>query len=531
MSHTLESEAPSHFVVNDGKSSFRVPKAGLSEGMLNKIRAYGQKMAEGGGVEYVAPDAGVVMPDGGTQTDPAHGPSMPVQTPMGPRIEPSGSVTEDGWPIDPRNLPVSPITFTGAGPLADLAKLGVTKGDNTLPSGVKPRGVVPQALVQPNKQEGKPPPPAKSGGGIQLPADASTAEFNASQNDERAAIAAGTEAAVARAKAEADALVAHGQTLKQAALEEKALRERAKSQADQAMSRVKAAQDEMARVNTKVDPGRFMASRGTAGKIATAIGLALGAFDPSGVNRAAQLLNQFIDRDIDAQKAESDASMRKAGAGVTAAQNLYSMQRQATGDDIAAHAAAKASMFEIADLKLKEIAASAMAPAAKAKALELSAQLQRQKAEWDAAAHKRITDEFFRKDSSAQGWAQIGVQRVAAGMKGAGGADAAKASRIKNESAINAKRAFRQAADLVKGYGTAEVFGPQEQRLNKHLRDAATALARLDNPVGQVTENEIQAKLNSLGLQAGDKTMSNKTALSILDGAIQDVDAQLGGDE
>lgn len=54
MAHLIQ-ETPSHFLMSDGKSQFRVPRDGLSESFVQKIRSSGKKMADGGEVETEIP--------------------------------------------------------------------------------------------------------------------------------------------------------------------------------------------------------------------------------------------------------------------------------------------------------------------------------------------------------------------------------------------------------------------------------------------------------------------------------------------
>ena len=88
MAPRLHEETDSHFVVNDGRGTFKVAKAGLSDSMQARIRQLGvQRKAEGGGVELPPgmdvsdlPSGPAAMPGYVPQTEP-----MPYAPP--PRSE------------------------------------------------------------------------------------------------------------------------------------------------------------------------------------------------------------------------------------------------------------------------------------------------------------------------------------------------------------------------------------------------------------------------------------------------------------
>ena len=521
MSHTVEKEEDSHFIVNDGRGSFRVAKKGLSDSMLAKIRGFGRKMNEGGGVDDVPVDAGVPqfgMPDAGIAASQMFGPPVPLVAPMAaPGFVAPVAAGVPAVPPSPVAAPVDPDLAA----IANIKEQGRKEAEAALlPKGVRPKGAPPIG-GQPAPVEPPPvsQPVARGGGGMgSVPADQSEAAMlEATRRAEEAARMQG-EALSQKATQETQAIVDSAKVLQKAQLDEQDARSRAKADADTAMSRIQAAQDEFARINTKVDPGRMMASRTTGQKILAVLGLALGAFSPDGVNRAAVLLNQAIDRDIDAQKTETELALKQGRQGVETAQTIYGMQRQAAGDQLAALAASKASMLELADLRLKEIAAGAASPLAKSNALSLSAQIQQQRAQFLADAHKRKFDEAFRRDASRQGWAQIGAATTKAANP-----EQAKIAAESLRRGRNMLSALDEAGEIIKRSGTMELTGGDQQRLQKVLTDYAIDSAKLKDPTSAAREGEVQTELEALGVKPGAVFTSNSTAQKLIDKARADV--------
>lgn len=116
-----------------------------------------------------------------------------------------------------------------------------------------------------------------------------------------------------------------------------------------------------------VDPNRYLGDMSTGQKISTAIGLILGGMG-SGIthqeNPALQFLNSQIENDINAQKSELDKK-----------QNLLSMNMRQFGNLDQATNMTRVMMATMADSKLKEAAAKAQDPLAKARLLQAQGQL------------------------------------------------------------------------------------------------------------------------------------------------------------
>ena len=113
-------------------------------------------------------------------------------------------------------------------------------------------------------------------------------------------------------------------------------------------------------MDKKVDPNRYMHDLSTGGKIAAGIALFLGGmstpFTHQG-NPALEVINNAIGRDIDAQKNSQDQQM-----------NLWKMNREALGSDLAANLATQNQMYTGLKYKLLQAASQFKGPQAMAQA-------------------------------------------------------------------------------------------------------------------------------------------------------------------
>lgn len=134
----------------------------------------------------------------------------------------------------------------------------------------------------------------------------------------------------------------------------------------------------------KINPNKYWEEKSTGSKIAASIGIALGAIGSAltgGENQALKIINNAIDRDIDAQKNNFNMARGK----LTDKQNAFQLAMREFGDQNTALMAAKSSALGVADLKLKEIAAKSQSEEAKAKAQFLSGQIMEERGKLNAA--------------------------------------------------------------------------------------------------------------------------------------------------
>lgn len=127
----------------------------------------------------------------------------------------------------------------------------------------------------------------------------------------------------------------------------------------------------------KVDPNKFWADRSTGDKITLGISLFLGALGGArtGVNQAVNIIDQAINRDIEAQQ----ANILQQTRGVDRKRGLLSDMRLRFKDNEQARAAVKMAYLQDAQMKVNEIAARYEAPEIRAKAAQMIGQLETQK--------------------------------------------------------------------------------------------------------------------------------------------------------
>lgn len=119
-----------------------------------------------------------------------------------------------------------------------------------------------------------------------------------------------------------------------------------------------------------IDPDRYMHNMDTGSKITAALALFLGGlstpFTHQG-NPALAVMQNAIQRDIESQKADVDK-----------AHTLWSMNRAALGNDLAANTATQNQMYTALKYKLAQAASHFQGPIAQAKAQQLNASIDQQ---------------------------------------------------------------------------------------------------------------------------------------------------------
>lgn len=132
--------------------------------------------------------------------------------------------------------------------------------------------------------------------------------------------------------------------------------------------------------SSTVDPNRYWANKTTGEKITAAIGIFLGGLGRHGGNDALQIVQNAINRDIDAQKAAAVAKKDAIGLQNNIYQNMLSQFQ----DERSAEEATRLAMLNLTELRLKQQEALFKSPMIKAKAEQGIGALQVQKAQVQA---------------------------------------------------------------------------------------------------------------------------------------------------
>lgn len=127
---------------------------------------------------------------------------------------------------------------------------------------------------------------------------------------------------------------------------------------------------------SKIDPDRYWANKTTGDKVVAGIGLFLGAFGPNG-NRAADVIQAAINRDIEVQKANIDIKKD----AFTARSGIYSKMLDTFKDRRAAEEATRIAYLQNTELKIKAISSKYAGQEVGAKAQMLLGELELKKTE------------------------------------------------------------------------------------------------------------------------------------------------------
>ena len=329
-----------------------------------------------------------------------------------------------------------------------------------------------------------------------------------------AAAGAEYEAGAARSRAEVESATAKANAMETAANERKAVLARTQATVDEGRNRFDQAQQEMARIDTTVDPGRFWANKSTGDKVLGIMGLVLGALGagPDGINRAAVMLNNAIDRDIELQKSAHEIRLKKGAANVENSKSFYAMARSAAQDELAANDLAHAAALDTVAMKGEALVAQTGDPAAKARLGQMVAAIRQGSAAKKAAGWEKAQDRAIE-------WAKVDAARA---KSAPGAADAVKTAQEVKERAANIRTNLAAAQNLIDASGTFELAGGNQQKLEKAMRDIATDMAKLKDPGSVARESEVEAEMGNLGFTPGIGTVlpvvgtRNKTAKELL---------------
>lgn len=351
-------------------------------------------------------------------------------------------------------------------------------------------------------------------------------------------------------RAQAEAAIGAQKALERGAIEQKEAHARARMTADADMARILEARQAVSSMSDTVDPGRWWASRSTPGKIAAAIGLALGAIGAGndGVNRAVGIIENAIGRDLEAQKAEHQIRMRKGQMAVDSATSIYTLHRQLAQDDIGATDAAKATAMELAKNQIEVATARASSPLAKAQGQALIAQLSKKRDAFDAATKQNSFDNYIKREdmetrriaAQRERTSQAGRDFVAPGYKlqpGAapkteelgkwrdalaekrntdiatrklkdlidkssftpGGSESAQAQSLISDLKISYKNMAALGALSGEDYALVEASIPDPTSFRGHFTPDKTLKSRLDQ-FAKTAENKLNNKASVLGI-------------------------------
>jgi hypothetical protein len=324
-------------------------------------------------------------------------------------------------------------------------------------------------------------------------------------------------------EAEAGALVDTADAITRAQAEVNQL-ERQRQEAERArQTELRRRQAELDRVagevaSKQIDPSRMFARGETRNRIAAAVGLALGGLadalrggGDSGIRSALAVINQAVDRDIEAQR----SNVGIAQQGVAQKRALLDDMRRTLGDEAAAEDATRALMLEGVERDIRALQLAATSDAQRAGLDRLLAEIQQQKA---AARQSAIMQGI--------GTTDIVVQREQrqGGFGGGGratlpdlpdtGVQLAERTRLAEQD-LAAEETVRDLDNMARLLDEGALVGPIASRtpfrtaLSRNARQFDRLATRLTMQMredvlgpGQVTEAERGILFDAVGLQS-----------------------------
>lgn len=269
-----------------------------------------------------------------------------------------------------------------------------------------------------------------------------------------------------------------------------------------------------------IDPNRLMSSKDTLGKIGTAIGLLLGGIGGGLLgqeNPALKLLNQQIERDIEAQRAELGKK-----------ENLLKFNLQQFGNMKDATEMTRAMQAGIVASKLQAEAAKVKDPLAKARLLQAAGEYEAnviaptiQKMSARQALNSAMSggqeDQLNAAISQMEAIDPEAVkaikENIIPGVGIAKNKDDVKTIKEVEERKKNIHTATLQLQKLIKDAGTFDIFGSHNDDIDRLADQIATDMAKLQDPNSVARPGEVEMVKKTLanpGIFQQDKTAMDK---------------------
>jgi hypothetical protein len=266
---------------------------------------------------------------------------------------------------------------------------------------------------------------------------------------------------------------------------------------------------EVAKPLATPDPSKWFSNQSTLGKVMTALALGLTAVG-EGMSEAkgatGELLSAAINNDLQQQKAKYETEKSRRQGAYQAATNLWGMARQNFSDDNAAWQMANGLAYQAVGAQAERLAATTQNAQAQQHYKEQAANLSVASQQYyESAANiqfqRNQAVQVNERANAALGMQARGLeleaQRTnAAGMKvdkdtQKGMAEIEERSRAIKASVGRLQSNFRE-------YGTAEVFGPQEEEMERDLNSIAVDMAKLRDKDSAAREGEVAMERKGL---------------------------------
>lgn len=517
-SRKLVSEDENSFELesSDGKR-FRVAKKGLGERTTSMIKGY----SEGGRTDFLPPaEPAVFLQPQQTTTydqlaaqyaDPTAG-GMSVQPPPSEVSMADQLFSAKKGGVDVMG-PTQPVDWTGIG--EDLRKLNAAKKPG-IDRPLTPEEAAAERAQAAPAEAPAPMPQAPTLPGVAGPLQPIQAPLRVPQLKDTTSTKEYEAAIEKRREAEAEAVrVAEAKAAQEAEVQSRLLQNwnDAKRHHDEKRAALDSRGERlrMDAEDSKIDPGKYFADRGTAGRIMANIAIALGSFGQAlsakgGMNVQNSVLAQIdkaIDRDIDAQK-----------ANMAQKNNLLKMHMDDLGSFEAAYAATKADLMSFAKVDLDRLTAAAKGAEAKARGQAFSATLDAEVAGKREEAAKLSAQTKYTNDVNRYNAELARRQAMAAG---APKLDKEVAAEVR-EFDTRYETMNVEMANLIKQIrekGTYEVFGPENKLFDQRIESIAVDYAKMVDPKSVARESEVESAKRMLAEKSIAKDSNASTIKSL----------------
>lgn len=258
--------------------------------------------------------------------------------------------------------------------------------------------------------------------------------------------------------------------------------------------------------SAEIDPQKYWNSRNTGQKVLAGIGMFLsgiGSGLAGGPNQAIGVINNAIDRDIDAQK----ENLAKAGGAVAKQQSLLSVMRDQFGDDAAAMAGTRLSMRQNALDQINVLKTRAAGPEKKAQLDQLAAELAQANLK-DAQTFGMQVDAQAANAAAENGKLRLDAQRNQIMMAGKAGGQEKPTATQAGLSALDEIEAKFEKVGMGAYFGAKYIPGTAADDLDQSTQANIMALAASLTPGGKAPRNVEEAikRVKAAGMPTGTTT-------------------------
>lgn len=371
----------------------------------------------------------------------------------------------------------------------------------------------PQGMVQQSVMGSARPGVATGGGGGGLGTKDLEKAYGAQMQAQQSAYEAGQQKA-------AEAAGFHQQALQEAQAQEQkrqAFEQRATQLRDEQMQKIQTINDNLSKMDTRVDPKHYWADKTTGERMTAALAVFLGGLG-NGPNQALNIIDTAVSRDIAAQQQNIENARAKGKDALEGAKGLYGMMLTNLGDERAATAATSAAAKELFLQRLGALDAKYMAPEQKAAMEAAKGKLQESLAKDKLSLQQWTADYGLKKAGLEMQKAELAAKLLG----GKGGGQTLPAGEAGNLAQLQTAKGMltdlSSAWDKKTGafsFLTKHIPGFDSQRYGNDKLAAAQAIGSILEG-GKLTEGDLNDKYLPLMPDASDNKTTKEQKLESL---------------